>query len=521
MNSANKYNIYSFLKKINIYVLLVCSLSVLSNRTYSQEIDPNGYNTFYYTDGRVASEGMFKSGKPHGVWKSYYPNSVLKSIGEKQIGLSEGVWKFYADDGHQTHEYDYVADKKNGCAREFDSLGNVIKELFYVDNVLSGDVQEFYPTGELKKQLTYEDGKEVGVAYEFSKEGEVITEEVYEDGFLKERDEFNRYDENGKKTGKWREFYPNGVLKSEVQFKDGEMNGLKKEYNKKGKLVDISKMIDDSVSTNSDDIVLIELYKEYYPSGKVRLVGGISNGLKSGIYREYSQEGELVNGYIYEKDTMIAEGFVRFDGNYEGEWKQYYKTGKIKATGTYEDGVKSGKWVYYFANGKKEQEGTFKNNVLSGQWIWYFQNGQTRRIEYYNTKGNLEGMVTEWDSLGNELAHGEYFDGNQEGEWFYHVGDFKEVGAFTIGLQNGVWRHYYKNGKLAFIGTYDEGEPKGKHTYYHDNGIRKKQGKFSGGEKHGIWKSFNERGEEIETIHYKHGEIFKINGFKVPTLEEE
>ena len=517
MNSTNNNNKLFFFKENLLLNILVLVLSFLSSPSLlAQEVDPNGYNIFYYDDGAIASEGKFKDGKPNGIWKAYYPNEVLKSIGLKRNGLSDSTWLFFDKKGRETWKYEFADDKKNGCAQEFDTLGNVVKEMYYVNNVLQGEVREFYPSGELKRLVNFEDGKEAGMAYEYDKEGTIITEEVYDDGFLKEREQYNRYDENGKKTGTWREFYPDGTLKRVTNFKDGEKKGLYKEYNKKGKLIEISRMVNDTTSVNSDDIVLIELYKEYYPDGKVRLVGGISNGLKSGIYREYSEGGELINGYLYKKDTLLAEGMILFDGNYQGDWKEYYKTGELRATGTYEDGVKTGKWTYYYKSGKKEQEGNFKNNQLSGQWTWYYENGRTKRTEYYNYNGNLEGLVTEWDSLGNEIAKGEYFDGHQEGEWFYHVGDYKEVGAFTIGLKNGIWKYYYKNGKLAFTGLFDEGEPKGKHTYFFDNGLKQQEGKYSGGVKNGIWRTYNRRGEEIETIQYKNGEIFKINGFRVP-----
>ncbi|MCG8576249.1 MAG: hypothetical protein MI810_15270 [Flavobacteriales bacterium] len=519
MNSPNNNISFSFLSKKNIVVYII--LLVWNFSGWTQKIDPDGYNVFYYDNGEIASEGYFKKGKPEGIWKSYHPGKILKSVGNKKNGLSDSLWTFYDEKGRKKWEYDYWNDKKNGCATLYDSVGNVIEERFYEDNILQDEVVAFYSTGELRKKISYEDGKEVGVAHEFSKEGRVITEEVYDNGFLKNKEEYNRYDKDGRKTGIWREYFPDGSIKSEGVYKEGEKNGVFKEYNKKGKLVDIKKMKDDTTSMNPEDIVLIKLYKEYYRDGKVKLIGGYSNGMKSGIFREYSQAGELINGYLYEKDTMVAEGIVRFDGNYEGEWKHYYKSGELKASGIYEDGVKSGKWTYYYKNGKKEQEGKFKENQLYGEWIWYYASGQRRRTEYYNRKEKLEGTVTEWDSLGNEISRGDYYNGLREGSWFYHVGDYKEVGEYTIGLQNGNWRYFYKSGKLAFSGNFNEGEPKGKHIYYHENGIKKQVGKYLGGEKNGVWRTYNQRGEEIETIHYKRGEIFKINGFRVEPFEDE
>src|SRR5690606_25871578 len=101
----------------------------------------------------------------------------------------------------------------------------------------------------------------------------VITEEIYDNGYLKDRSEYNRYNKEGQKTGTWREYYPNGKIKSESEYQDGQKNGLTKSFNEKGKLVVIQNMTSDTTMTKSD-VVLIELYKAYYPSGRIRLVGG-------------------------------------------------------------------------------------------------------------------------------------------------------------------------------------------------------------------------------------------------------
>ena len=175
----------------------------------------------------------------------------------------------------------------------------------------------------------------------------------------------------------------------------------------------------------------------------------------------------------------------------------------------------------FYRNGKKEQEGVIKENVLNGQWTWYYQNGQIKKVEFFNRQGKLEGEQIEYDSLGNELAKGEFYNGVKEGPWFYHVGDFKETGNFVGGDPDGMWTHYYMNGKVAFKGLFAYGEPKGKHIYYHKNGIKKLVGKYSGGLKVGVWKEYSEKNELIETIHYKNGEIFKINGFRVKEIKEE
>ena len=518
-NNNSKYSSYlAYLKKI--YCLIVLS-SVCVFSFGQDEINPNGYNAFYFENGKIASEGDFKNGLPEGQWKAYYPSGVLKSVGNKKEGKSEGIWKFYNDEGNLVWLYPYEGDLKNGCAIQYDSLGNVAKETYYVDDKKQGEEIWYFEDGSVQKKLNFEEGKESGIALEFDENGVIVAEQEYSNGYLRSNKKFNQFDENGNKTGVWRDYYKNGQLKSEISFKGGKMDGLSKEFDEQGRLLNISEMSNGAEASDPGGVVIIDLYKEYHPNGKVKLVGGFNKGLKSGIFRKYSLEGELERAYIYKKDTLVSEGMIEAGGIFVGEWTNYYEDGSVKSVGNFSNGLKDGRWTYYYRNGKKEQEGVIKENVLNGQWTWYYQNGQIKKTEFFNRRGKLEGEQVEYDSLGNEIAKGEYYNGVKEGSWFYHVGDFKETGNFVGGDADGIWTHYYRNGKVAFKGLYSFGEPKGKHIYYHKNGIKKKVGKYSGGLKVGMWKEYSDKGELIETIHYKAGEIFKINGFRVKEVKEE
>lgn len=522
MNSPNnKIYFFSFKKKIIDYSYLLILIFLFSGWAFGQEINPNGKNTFYYENGRIASEGYFKDGLPHGIWKSYYQDGTLKSVGHKKLGLSDSLWVFFDEEGRKRKVFDYVNDKKNGCARFIDTLGNIEKEMFYIDDIPQGEIVTYFDDGSIRSFVEIIDGKEEGLKLEYDENGVVITEEIYDNGYLKDRQEFNRLDEEGKKTGVWRTYFKNGDIASEIVYKAGQKNGLSKVYNQKGKLIDLQKMEGDTLAGHVDELVIIDLYKEFYPNGNLKLVGGLDNGKRNGIYREYDESGEIINGYIYKKDTLVAEGIITGYGIYEGEWTYYFKSGAIKAKGTYENSKKTGKWTYYYSNGKIEQTGTFSDNEQRGNWTWYYKNGQLKRQEFYNKNEKLEGTVYEYDSLGNEMTKGDYYNGIQEGPWFYHVNDFKEVGSFTMGYQDGVWKSYYKNGKLAFEGEYNEGEPVGKHLYYHQNGITSLVGKYLGGQKHGKWRAYDKMGIIIQELVYKRGELYKIDGVKVIPVTEE
>ncbi|MDX1348738.1 MAG: hypothetical protein R3279_00750 [Putridiphycobacter sp.] len=513
MNSTNNKNKRFFLKKIYLYIILF-NIFFVSNLT-AQTIDPNGFNVFYYANGTKSSEGYFKNGQPDSLWKTYSVNGNLIAEGFKKNGLSDSIWIFYRENETKKQMSFYENDLKNGCTVMYDSLERVSQELFYINDTLQNNILSYYPNGQIKSIESVKNGVKDGDSYVYNTEGDIVEEAYFEKGQLTKKQLINQYDEAGLKTGFWRTFYPNGTLKTEANYEAGKLNGLYKQYNKYGSLEVINYMQLDSISSNSRDIVMIELYREYYPGGVVeKVVGGLTNGKKNGQYREYDENGKLINGFLYSNDTIIAEGMILNDGTFDGEWSYFYPSGKVLSKGAYENGKKNGVWTYYFENGKIQQKGKYKDGIYDGQWIWYYETGAVRAQEFYR-KGKLEGTIVEYDEAGNELTKGEYYVGLREGDWFYHVENSKEVGSYTLGLKNGIWKAYYQNGVLAFEGEFDEGQPKGKHKYYHENGVLKSKGKYSAGAKHGLWKNYSTKGETIELLEYYYGQLVKLNGERV------
>jgi antitoxin component YwqK of YwqJK toxin-antitoxin module len=104
--------------KYFIFLLpLLITAAVFSQPTGNQNINPNGYNKFYYDNGKVSSEGNMKNGKPDGYWKTYLPNGKMKSEGNRKNFLLDSTWKFYDDNGSLSSEINYKAGKKEGAKK--------------------------------------------------------------------------------------------------------------------------------------------------------------------------------------------------------------------------------------------------------------------------------------------------------------------------------------------------------------------------------------------------------------------
>ena len=56
---------------LRLFIIIFVSIVSLSSAQVVKEVNPNGYNIFYYDNGVVSSEGNLRDGKPDGYWKTY------------------------------------------------------------------------------------------------------------------------------------------------------------------------------------------------------------------------------------------------------------------------------------------------------------------------------------------------------------------------------------------------------------------------------------------------------------------
>ncbi len=98
------------------------------------------------------------------------------------------------------------------------------------------------------------------------------------------------YGDQGISNGIHKEYYPNGKVKSEANYKNGKVEGI---------------------------------LKEYYESGRLAFIQTVRNGKIRGLVKAYYENGKL-KGEVNYVDSMQ-----------DGELKEYYENGKIKEEVTY------------------------------------------------------------------------------------------------------------------------------------------------------------------------------------------
>jgi len=222
------------MKRISILTvfIFICTLAIAQENGELKD----GYQIFKYPNGTISSEGLIKNGKPEGFWNSYYVTGIKKSEGRRTSFLLDSIWIFYDQAGDTTEKINYLVGKKNGLYYKYKkdpSKGVYVwsKELFAGDRK-EGTAFLYFPDSKIQQTIAYNSGKKEGLSKEYDKEGNIITLLEYNNDFIVSRERINRTDSKGLKQGEWKEFYPNGGIKSEKTFKDDLMHGYYKEYDR-------------------------------------------------------------------------------------------------------------------------------------------------------------------------------------------------------------------------------------------------------------------------------------------------
>ena len=498
-------------------LLLISILSFNASLCQTKE-----YKVFYFANGAKSSEGYFEDGQPEGYWRTYYENGILKSEGNRLDHKLDSLWLFYREDGALEKQITYKKNKKNGPSYIYNEEGLLIRKEVLSNDTLVGIAEEYYPEQrKIYQTFPYDDGLINGTSYGYELDGRITSITNYEKGVLVARQRINRFNTKGEKSGIWIEYFEDiegyrKVKSLEGRYKNGLKNGYFREYDKKGNLLSTTKYVNGEVVENAEELSEVEVNRTFYPDASVHWEKTYLLGVPHGVWKEYNDTGAIVHSQVYEKGVLLGEGIVDQSGIKQGDWKEYYPDGKVRAEGNYKDGARFGNWRFIHENGKLEQKGKYlEGGRPHGLWVWYYDDSELLREMSYR-RGKPEGEITEYNDTGKVVLKGSYFDGLEDGEWIIDEGDYLRKGSYVDGLEQGEWLHYYNsNNKVAFKGSYIEGEPHGKHTYYHPNGRKSLEGSYNLGEKIKDWKRYHPDGLLFMTMKYEEGQLIRINGKRV------
>ncbi|KAA1247830.1 toxin-antitoxin system YwqK family antitoxin [Aquimarina sp. RZ0] len=203
--------------------------------------------------------------------------------------------------------------------------------------------------------------------------------------------EYNAFDKNGKRHGKWQKKYENtDQLRYEGTFEHGKEIGEFKFYKPKGGTKPTAIKLF-SKNTDTADV------KYFTNNGKVISEGKMIGKERVGVWKYYHKNSSKV---------MMKEEYV--SGKLTGEQLTYFENGQLTEKTSYNHGKKHGKSMMYSEKGIMIKEFTYENDKLHGP------------TKYYDTKGKLE-------------IEGFYKRGRKDGLWkYYENGKLSEEKVFPI-----------------------------------------------------------------------------------------
>lgn len=181
-------------------------------------------------------------------------------------------------------------------------------------------------------------------------------------------------------------YYENGVIKSELRYKDGKLNGECVWYYPNGKT---------EMKTNYRMDTLVGETIRWYENGNLESKYFLKNDQYEGAFEKYNVFGDLVKLEHYK------------DGVLHGEMKQWYDSGSLFVEGAYKEGMFDGKWIIYYENGSVGSMATYKDGA--GVQIGYSYDGlMLTKIHYrdnvkhgeeirYDRKGDVAEILI-WEN---------------------------------------------------------------------------------------------------------------------------
>lgn len=226
-----------------------------------------------------------------------------------------------------------LKSKKTPPLHPSPSRGGVGEGLFYlfilfllISIACTHVKKDYWPGGVLKSEIHYKNDSYDGPAIWYYENGAKQLESFYKNNLL---------------DGKMIRYYENGQKEEEQVYANGKMNGKRITWdisgNKTGEISYLSGIPDGP-------------YMEWYPGGNLKVEGANSGGKYNGRWYFYDENGNIIG----------QSDFV--NGN--GIQKAFYPDGKVKRLTPFRNNLKDGNDIYYREDGKIEKTMVYQNGVL-------------------------------------------------------------------------------------------------------------------------------------------------------------
>ncbi len=157
-------------------------------------------------------------------------------------------------------------------------------------------------------------------------------------------------------------------------------------------------------------------YREYYRNGQLFAEGQYRRGRQNGEWTYYHENGQLDRKVtfeaglpegqvdVYRDDGTLSAKRSFANGKRSGEWTVYDDTGEMKLREEhYRDGKPDGQWQSWYPSGQLERQVPFKDGDRHGVANEWNEDGSPRAEVSYNN-GKLDGVSKVWLSDGRTIV---------------------------------------------------------------------------------------------------------------------
>lgn len=174
------------------------------------------------------------------------------------------------------------------------------------------------------------------------------------------------------------EYYENGSIKSETDMVDGKKNGQQITYYPRSDGILIPSRIENFIDDVSNGIVTT-----YYELGAMKEVTTMRNGIISGVYYKYYEEGSIKTRKFYNKHGQLHGKEVKY--SLPIKRRNYGQKGRIIKEVQWANGLRQGISRKYYPTGTIKKETLYDiNGHKHGESKCYDEEGLVYKCTTWN-----------------------------------------------------------------------------------------------------------------------------------------
>ena len=309
-------------------------------------------------------------------------DNLEKIEGIKENLFSDDEFVFRLEDGIVTEASRIIEKIHNtSVTQTFDEKGNLLTIIFFITGDENSLLYRYYDKDlNLAIDINCIDGKCIQKGYYSNKELAYIKE-----GKLTENLDVLA-------SGKYTEYYKNGKIKIQGNYKEGRRNGEFKTFLKNSKSAG-------SVIYKDGKIIKSTLIKSMKDNASFSPISYVNYDLDTSysIGKVDFPNKLLKTYYMYNKKGVL-----------NGDSIKYYEEGNIQSIVPYKNNLVEGLIIRYYENGNIKEEVNYKNDKMNGEAKSYDENGKLNGRTIFKDDIKLEEEVhKENEILKNTFKNGE------------------------------------------------------------------------------------------------------------------